>query len=148
MQSRRARQGRRVIGYGLCLMALLGGCNATSTVHDSTYPDMRDIYDQETGGRGATGADRVRVARQHSRWEFDSTPYTRDAQNDMNLLFQRLPNPVIYLYIDPHLRGGFPVPGYTTAFPLYDREHWALPHEAPTPVGVTGSAQQRAPEYR
>ena len=56
--------------------------------------------------------------------------YTRDAWREIEILFPRLPNPTLLMYVFPHLsRDGAPVPGYSTAFPLYDRDHYALPGE-------------------
>lgn len=44
--------------------------------------------------------------------------------------FAPLPNPVLLMYIPAHLTsGGTPVPGYSTYFSLYEREHIALPSE-------------------
>ena len=47
--------------------------------------------------------------------------------------FQVVPNPSIPLYIYPHLAWqgaqAVPVPGYTTAFFLYERNHYALSGE-------------------
>ena len=59
--------------------------------------------------------------------------YTRDAYNELNVLFPRLPNPTLVLYVFPHLAGeeGVPVPGYATAFPMYERTEYALPGEVP-----------------
>lgn len=46
--------------------------------------------------------------------------------------FQRLPNPDLVMYVFPHLaRGRYPVPGYYTAFPLYETVEYALPGELP-----------------
>ena len=56
--------------------------------------------------------------------------YTRDAYSEIENLFPLLPNPMLLMYVFPHLsRDGTPVPGYTTAFPLYERRHYALPGE-------------------
>ena len=57
--------------------------------------------------------------------------YTRTAANELELLFPRLPNPDIYIHVPPHLATGerVPVPGYTTAVPLYERVEYALPGE-------------------
>ena len=57
--------------------------------------------------------------------------YTRTAQNELQLLFPRLPNPDIVIYVFPHLATDerVPVPGYTTAVPLYERVEYALPGE-------------------
>lgn len=44
--------------------------------------------------------------------------------------FSPLPNPVLLMYIPAHLTsGGTPVPGYSTYFSFYEREHIALPSE-------------------
>ena len=58
--------------------------------------------------------------------------YARTAANELEVLFPRLPNPDIYIYVPPHLATDerIPVPGYTTAVPLYDRVEYALPGEA------------------
>ena len=58
--------------------------------------------------------------------------YARTATNELELLFPRLPNPDIYIYVTPHLATDerVPVPGYTTAVPLYERVEYALPGEA------------------
>ena len=62
----------------------------------------------------------------------DSAGYTRTAANELELLFPRLPNPDVYIYVPAHLATELrvPVPGYTTAVPLYDRVEYALPGEA------------------
>ena len=61
----------------------------------------------------------------------DADSYTRTAANELDLLFPRLPNPDIYIHVLPHLATDerVPVPGYTTAVPLYERVEYALPGE-------------------
>jgi len=61
----------------------------------------------------------------------DVPSYARTAANELELLFPRLPNPDVYIYVPPHLATELriPVPGYTTAVPLYDRVEYALPGE-------------------
>ncbi len=57
--------------------------------------------------------------------------YTRSVANELELLFPRLPNPDIYIHVLPHLATDerVPVPGYTTAVPLYEGVEYALPGE-------------------
>ena len=57
--------------------------------------------------------------------------HTRTAANELEVLFPRLPNPDIYIHVLPHLatEARVPVPGYTTAVPLYERVEYALPGE-------------------
>jgi conjugative transfer region lipoprotein (TIGR03751 family) len=61
----------------------------------------------------------------------DTTNYTRDAQNEIDRLFVRLPNPDLVMYVFPHLAGDHPVPvpGYSTVFPFYESVQYALPGE-------------------
>lgn len=57
--------------------------------------------------------------------------FNRTADNELRILFPRLPNPDIAIYIYPHLatKNQVPVPGYATVIPLYDRVQYALPGE-------------------
>ncbi|BFI65248.1 putative lipoprotein [Yersinia similis] len=57
--------------------------------------------------------------------------YTRTAENEIQQLFPRLPNPDMVIYIYPHLSGSepVPVPGYSSVFPFYSRVQYALPNE-------------------
>ena len=62
----------------------------------------------------------------------DAPAYARTAANELELLFPRLPNPDVFIYVPAHLATELriPVPGYTTAVPLYDRVEYALPGES------------------
>lgn len=57
--------------------------------------------------------------------------YTRDAHNEIQQLFPRLPNPDMVIYIYPHMAGNepAPVPGYSSVFSFYSRVQYALPGE-------------------
>ena len=59
-------------------------------------------------------------------------PYnTRAAENEVDSLFPRLPNPDLVMYVFPHLAGSHPtpVPGYSTVFALHDHVQYAMPGE-------------------
>ena len=62
--------------------------------------------------------------------------YTRDAYNEIETTFPRLPNPTLVMYVFPHLatEERVPVPGYATTFPMYERVEYALPGEVPSVV--------------
>ena len=59
--------------------------------------------------------------------------YTEVAQNQLNSEFKILPNPNIAAYVFPHMSHygstNVPVPGYTTTFFLYEKNHYAMPGE-------------------
>ena len=74
----------------------------------------------------------------------DAPAYTRTAANELELLFPRLPNPDVFIYVPAHLATELriPVPGYTTAVPLYDRVEYALPGEG----GAARSSSEAPPD--
>lgn len=57
--------------------------------------------------------------------------YTSIAAQEIEQLFPMLPNPQIVVYVYPHMATSTraPVPGYTTAISLYERDEYALPNE-------------------
>ena len=78
----------------------------------------------------------------------DAPGYTRTAANELELLFPRLPNPDIFIYVPAHLATELriPVPGYTTAVPLYDRVEYALPGEGAAPRGPGATPEEAEPD--
>ena len=72
--------------------------------------------------------------------------FVREAANEIDTVFARLPNPTLVMYIYPHLSGGerTPVPGYVTTFPFYERVEYALPGEVPG--DVSGKMPDKVPE--
>ena len=58
--------------------------------------------------------------------------YVRSSVNEVEVLFPRLPNPDIGIFIYPHLatKNDVPVPGYATVIPLYERVQYAMPGES------------------
>ena len=81
----------------------------------------------------------------------EAPAYARTAANELELLFPRLPNPDIYIYVPAHLATELriPVPGYTTAVPLYDRVEYALPGEGAAARGPSeappGASREETP---
>lgn len=63
----------------------------------------------------------------HASWD----TYTRSAATEIENLFPTLPNPSLVMHVFAHLSGteNTPVPGYATAFPMYERVEYALPGE-------------------
>jgi len=61
----------------------------------------------------------------------NNSELTRTTENEINNLFPQLPNPTLMMYVYPHFAGDeqLPVPGYSTAFPLYDKVYYAMPGE-------------------
>lgn len=57
----------------------------------------------------------------------DYDQVTRSASDEIEQLFPTLPNPTLVMYVYPHIVDHMPVPGYSTAFPLYERVEFAEP---------------------
>lgn len=65
-------------------------------------------------------------------FDYNYSQYTRNSMSELDVLFPRLPNPTLVMYVYPHIsQAGVPVPGYSTAFALFDKVEYALPGETP-----------------
>ena len=119
----------------LILSTLLTAC-ASSDPLPRDLPSMRTIYDAHLNDESSVDA-RLQTARESisehlSNGSAPLAGYTRNAYNEIENLFPQLPNPTLVMYIDPHLsEAGYPVPGYSTAFTLYEKPQFALPGEVP-----------------
>ena len=129
-------QNPLILISALGLISLAGCASTKEAVLPQDGPSMKDIYQghiqemhaqdplsirQELGNRPILTGD----AALHG--------YTRDAANEIDAIFPRLPNPTLVMYVFPHLAGeeSVPIPGYATAFPMYERTEYALPGEVP-----------------
>jgi conjugative transfer region lipoprotein (TIGR03751 family) len=118
---------------------VLGGCASTKdAVLPRDGPPMEAIYDAHMRELGAQDPTVVRGAlgtRRINSGENNLHGYTREAFNELDVSFPRLPNPSLVMYVFPHLAGAerTPVPGYATTFPLFERVEYALPGEVATP---------------
>lgn len=121
----------------LVLWTSLTACAAgKDTVLPVDGPTMQSIYTRHFTDIGLADPEGVRRhvgARPIQDEAADLAGYTRDAFNELDVRFPRLPNPTLVLYVYPHLAGAtrVPVPGYATTFPLYERVEYALPGEVP-----------------
>lgn len=114
------------------------GCaSSKETVLPQDGPSMQAIYEAHVESMGTADSQSVRGelgARPLGNAEADLAGYSRTAHTELEILFPRLPNPTLVMYVFPHLAGAqrVPVPGYATAFPLYERVEYALPGEVPS----------------
>ncbi len=132
----------------ISLLLALSGCATTKEdVFPKDMKPMSEVYDQHFAKLRTRGVEGARVRLKERSAALKETAggselpqgahpqlagYTREAHNEIEALFPALPNPQLVLYVYPHLgEDGAPVPGYATAFPLYERVEYALPGEAP-----------------
>ena len=116
----------------------LAGCAGTggdTAVLPQDGPTMKTIYEAHFEGLAAEDPRVLRrgVERPLGDGEADLAGYSRTAFDELDVRFPRLPNPTLVMYVFPHLAGSerVPVPGYATAFPMYERPEYALPGEVP-----------------
>ena len=123
-----------IAALGLISLMLTGCASTKDTVLPQDGPSMKAIYEGHVHEMNADNPQVIRGElgdRHIVSGEAALHGYTRDAFNEIDVLFPRLPNPTLVMYIFPHLAGdaGAPVPGYTTAFPMYEQVEYALPGE-------------------
>ena len=118
----------------------LGACAASKdTILPSEGASMKTIYTEHFNAIGMRDAMSVRKELNGRPLQVDVTDlagYTRDAFNELDAHFPRLPNPTLVMYVFPHLAGAerVPVPGYATTFPMYRQVEYALPGEVPDTI--------------
>lgn len=120
------------------------GCTTLEDQIPQDGPDMETVYNEYTLGTGEGNlpshstrrAPAANNGQATDRALIEASPspmnaYTRDASNELEGLFKTHPNPTLFMYTRPHLvgRDGIPVPGYTTQFKMFNRDHFALPGE-------------------
>ena len=131
----------QLFALGLISLVLAGCASTKDTVLPQDGPSMKTIYEDHVSEMNARDPKVVRGElgnRPIVTGEAALQDYTREAFNEIDVLFPRLPNLTLVMYVFPHLAGETqaPVPGYATAFPMYEQVEYALPGEVPPqPVG-------------
>ena len=118
-------------------ISLAACAGSKDTILPSDGASMKTIYTQHFNDIGMRDTMSVRKELKSRPLEADVAAlegYTRDAFNELDAHFPRLPNPTLVMYVFPHLAGEqrVPVPGYATTFPMYRQVEYALPGEVPT----------------
>ena len=128
------------IGLALLALAALAGC---ATRKDALLPHgsktMPELWSEYSGGPADGSLEdaallearealrRPLTARETQSTLSQNASYTRNAENEIEQQFKRLPDPDLVMYVFPHLvgRDPVPVPGYSTVFPFYAQVHYA-----------------------
>ncbi len=135
MRPRVNKQATVLVSISLMSVLILGGCASTKeAVLPQEGPSMKAIYDAHIDQMAARDPQALRGelgSRPLSSGDMPLAGYTRDAYNEIETTFPRLPNPTLVMYVFPHLATDerVPVPGYATTFLMYERVEYALPGE-------------------
>ncbi|MBC8210195.1 MAG: TIGR03751 family conjugal transfer lipoprotein [Gammaproteobacteria bacterium] len=109
----------------LISLGLLTACSSQKLIPE-TGDEILNVYKNHAGSTDVV----PKMFRQLRNERRDLAGYTRDANNEISQQFPRLPNPELRLYVFPHLsRKGHPVPGYSSAYLMYEKDQYALPGE-------------------
>ncbi|MBT4861024.1 MAG: TIGR03751 family conjugal transfer lipoprotein [Gammaproteobacteria bacterium] len=116
---------KQLLSATLISITLSTGCSSQKIIPD-TGDEILNVYKNHVGSTDIV----PKMFRQLRNDRRDLTGYTREANNEISQQFPRLPNPELSLYVFPHFsRKGHPVPGYSSAFLMYERDEYALPGE-------------------
>jgi conjugative transfer region lipoprotein (TIGR03751 family) len=130
----------------ISFILILSGCSGNRDfILPQDGPTTKEIYDRHLSGSSdvpaAGSGDKGDVAitlgviksrfREKAGNETGLSDYTRTAKNEITQIFPRLKNKLLVMYVFPHLskKERSPVPGYSTAFSLFEKVEFALPGE-------------------
>ena len=107
---------------GVILINLNACASVSGNVVPPSGPSMENVYDSMGKLQDNPEGTEKNSNREHEDKK-DLKPVSLSASG-----FHKIPNPALPLYIYPHLAGEeqIPVPGYTTVFNAYERDHYAL----------------------
>jgi conjugative transfer region lipoprotein (TIGR03751 family) len=116
---------KQLLSATLISITLSTGCSSQKIIPD-TGDEILNVYKNHVGSTDIV----PKMFRQLRNDRRDLTGYTREANNEISQQFPRLPNPELSLYVFPHFsRKGHPVPGYSSAFLMYEKDEYAMPGE-------------------
>ncbi len=115
------------------LISCLYGCLSTkSVVPPRDARTMQEIYETHHE-QTDSDLDSRTTLEDH----LDRSSTSRDVEKELDSGFPLLHNPMLIMYVFPHVAtpSRIPIPGYWTAFPLYEGQEFALPGEQRSPTG-------------
>lgn len=127
----------------LAITIAVTGCATSSSVDIlQEGPTVQAVYSKGTSALGnGSSATSTKSSFERAKHDLRSVSiyqpnvegWTRDSRTEINGLFPKLPNPVITMYVYPHMATSeaLPVPGYATQINLYESDQFALPNELP-----------------
>ena len=133
----------------VCFLSILfSGCASTKedVFDQSEMKTMKQIYNEHFGrqadvdsytevqrekSNGENTADQDKNEPDPSFYVNDVTSYTRDSSNELSVRFPELNNPMLIMFVFPHItESNLPVPGYSTAFRMFEKTPFAMPGES------------------
>ncbi len=131
---------KKIIVTALLINIVISGCSTSSSMNKvasepkKTRATIADIMKRQGSETDISAYRRsVGTARGHATLMH----YTRSEAKELKGIFPRLPNPDLCMYVFPHLSlEDATIPGYSSCFSMYDKNHYALPGEMPAILQV------------
>ncbi|PCJ36290.1 MAG: TIGR03751 family conjugal transfer lipoprotein [Cellvibrionales bacterium] len=122
-----------LISLALLSLTMTGCASTKESVLPQDGPTMKELYEGHMADLHVSTAGPGRGQPLPRQGIDHYVGFVREAANEIDTVFPRLPNPTLVMYIFPHLSGDerTPVPGYVTTFTFYERTEYALPGEVP-----------------
>jgi conjugative transfer region lipoprotein (TIGR03751 family) len=123
-----------VVGLLSMLGISLTGCTTCANAIPNNEPTMAEIYEtaMQQSHQSTLEQAREQVKNITCSDSLACIPSnTKTEMGEVNTIFPTLPNPPLVMYVYPHLShvDEAPVPGYTTAFSLYEKTYYAVEGE-------------------
>ncbi len=117
----------------LTMLISLNGCTTCANAVPNDEPTMAEIYEQAMQQSHCSTLAQARwQVKIHVDYATKIPLSSRlNPAPETNPLFPTLPNPQLVMYVYPHLSetDEAPIPGYTTAFSLYEKNYYAVEGE-------------------
>lgn len=136
----------------------LSGCSVMASRESplkevtASSPTVLDVY---RGKTAASQAQDKKTARNRLERQAVVRPIAKgdeltqrywSAVEPLQQRFARVPNPDLVMVVYPHLaKGKYPVPGYVTVFPMFERTEYAMPGEVDQDLRVSRQALEAKP---
>lgn len=121
------------------LSTVVGCATKMSDVTDEESLTMKEIYEGSFNGSnpkksGDKNNDNVEALVSHKRKILDGAKdlkgYTRTVNNENQVLFKRIKNPILVGYVFAHLtKDDIPIPAYSIPFRMSPKDYYAMPGE-------------------
>lgn len=128
---------KRIAALLVVLLAASGCATKISDVTDENSQTMKEIYNGNFNSIGPSvdskerGINPTTIQREIQDGPTDLRDYTRTANNEHKVLFQRIQNPILVGYVFAHLTGDdIPIPSYSIPFRMSPKDFYAMPGEA------------------
>jgi len=134
------KQVKKSAIFLMFLVSVTGCATNMGDVTDDNALTMKEIYDGSFNGVNLRTTEKgneregeeVLTVNQRKKNEgsTDLTGYTLTANNETQVLFKRIENPILVGYVFAHLtKDNIPIPSYSIPFRMSPKDYYAMPGE-------------------